>query len=111
MWYRSAMTRKVISDSQLRVFINVYGENAVTDMIRLGLLKRIKDPTVIDILLDTKSTLMAALRYREIHNTTFRKAVDMTEKIKEDLDKFKKNKPRRKGVSNEKTRKVQRKNL
>ena len=74
MWYRSTKTNKIIYSSAFRIVDNVFGEGTFFDLIQNGTLTPISNPTVIDVLRDGGSTVLATIRYRQIHGCDIREA-------------------------------------
>lgn len=88
MWYRSIFTKKIIRDSSFHTLDLICGEGTAERFIDQSILIPIQNPSVIDILQDTGSTVLAASRYREINGGTLREAVDTVEIMKQDMKRF-----------------------
>lgn len=89
MWYRSEETGKVIHSSAAHLIDNMYGEGAFENDIQASLLIPIENPNVIDVLRDTRSLNLAALRYRELHHCSVKEAKFQIKKLKADMASFK----------------------
>lgn len=87
MWYRSTKTNKIIYSSASRIVDNVLGEGTFFDLIQDGTLIPISNPSVIDVLRDGGSTVLAAIRYRQIHGCDIREAREGVKILKRDMAK------------------------
>ena len=87
MWYRSTKTNKIIYSSAFRIVDNVLGEGTFFDLIQNGTLTPISNPSVIDVLRDGGSTVLAAIRYRQIHGCDIRQAREGVKMLKRDMAK------------------------
>lgn len=90
MWYRSKATNKVIHSSAARLYDNICGNGMFEGCVKSGYLIPIENPSVIDILRDTRSVHLAAVRYREIHHCSVKEAKIEVKKLKADMGSFNK---------------------
>lgn len=92
MWYRSFHTGKIIHRSAAHLINNLYGEDAFDALVETGILSEVENPSVIDVLLDTHSLNLAALRYRELNKCTVKEAKFKVKQLKREIASFKNNK-------------------
>lgn len=92
MWYRSKATNKVIHSSAARLYDNICGIGMFDGCVKSGYLIPIENPSVIDILRDTRSVHLATVRYREIHHCSVKEAKIEVKKLKADIASFNTNK-------------------
>lgn len=85
MWYRSTKTNKIIYSSASGIVDNVFGEGTFFDLIQNGTLTPISNPSVIDVLRDGDSTVLAIIRYRQIHGCDIREAREGVKMLKRDM--------------------------
>lgn len=90
MWYRSIITRKLVSSTYFKTIDLIYGKNSAESLIKSGILIPVKDPSVIDILRDNGSEVGAIVRYREIHGCTLSEARDGVKVLKGDMARISK---------------------
>lgn len=93
MWYKSTVTEKVVHSSAAKLIDNVYGKEAFRNDVDSGIIIPIEAPSVVDVLRDTGSVHLAAVRYREIHHCSVREAKAEVKRLKADISAF--NKPRK----------------
>lgn len=92
MWYRSVLTGKLFDDYVVRTANAIYGADMFELYKENGYVKEVSDPSVIDILKETKSFVAATRRYREIHEeTTLKDGYEMVKRIYSDMKRFAKN--------------------
>lgn len=85
VWYRSAVTHKVISESASQVIDNIFGPGTFQNYIAEGTLVKLENPSVIDVLRDTHSTKLATLRYQQIHKCDQKEARAGVKSLKKDM--------------------------
>lgn len=85
-YYKSVYTGKIIRETSLKVFEDVYGTDAIPrSLISAGMLIEIdKEPTVLDCLTYGNRGL-AIQRYREIHECDYAEAKKVVDAIEGDL--------------------------
>lgn len=66
MYYRSTATGKILSEGSVRILNDVFGDEAVANMMNDGLLESIENPSVVDCI-RSGNMASAITRYREIH--------------------------------------------
>ena len=87
-YYESTLTGKIITENDLHVLYDIYGDNVIKDPLCHGILVRVDEPTVIACSKYGRSTVMAVIRSREIHDCTLKEAYDIVKKIKKDVEKY-----------------------
>lgn len=85
MWYRSTITKKTVNSTSAFAINNIYGEGAFDKLVKDAVLEPLENPSVIDVLRETRSTNLAILRYKEIHKCTTREAVAGVTLLKKDM--------------------------
>lgn len=85
MWYRSTFSKKIFNSSSIDALNIVLGDTAAGWFIAHGMIIPIKDPSVIDILKDNGSEVLAMIRYRDIHGCTLSEAREMVKRIMLDM--------------------------
>lgn len=85
MWYRSKFTGKFVRGSAKKLINSTFGKGTFDKLVKLGLFEKVDDPGVVDILCENHSVVMAASRYRELHECTMKEAVAEVKKLKKDM--------------------------
>lgn len=88
MWYRSIFTNKIIRDTSFYTLDNICGNGTAERFIDQSILIPVENPSVIDILWETGSDVLAAARYREIHDCSLKEAVEGVKILKKDMYRF-----------------------
>ena len=85
MWYRSIITNKIVNSYHFRSVDLIYGDGVSENLIKMDFLIPVENPSVIDILRDTHSDVMAMIRYREIHHCGIKEARNGVNAMKKDM--------------------------
>lgn len=89
MWYRSEKTGKIIPGTSSVPYDNILGEGSFDQLVEERMLTVVKNPSVVDILLENGSVAAASTRYREIHpDATLKEALAAVGAIKKDIARF-----------------------
>lgn len=81
---------RVVTEDDLRVINDIYGDKGVENLLKMGHIKKIDPPSVVDCLLGNNKHL-AIKRYREIHEVkALSDALDMVKLMEKDVRRFKK---------------------
>ena len=102
-YYRSTATDKILCENSLKILNDVFGDEAITNMMSDGLLVAIDNPSVVDCIC-SGNMVSAFARYREIHGGTMEDAKKAVYTIRADIsrtrsiDKRKKKKAETKGA-------------
>lgn len=85
MWYRSIITNKFVRGSSDRLVDSIIGKGTFEGFVKNGLLREVENPSVIDILHENKSSILAAVRYQELHNCSRKEAWEGIKALKKDM--------------------------
>ena len=81
-YYKSTITGKILTQHDLDIFDDIYGENSAWNAIGTGSIEKIDPPSVIDCIKNSSSEVVAVRRYREINNCKLADAVEAVREIK-----------------------------
>lgn len=90
MWYRSNLTGKLIHERSSLIIGHIFGDGIFEKLITSGNLTPIDPPSVLDIMMETKSFSLAVVRYREIHGCKYREASNGVRQLLKEMRKNKK---------------------
>lgn len=88
-YYKSTITGKILTQHDLDILDDIYGENTAWNAIGTGPIEKIDPPSVIDCIKNAYSEVVAIHRYREINNC---KLADATKAVREIKARMKRNK-------------------
>lgn len=81
---------RIATEIDLKIINDIYGDKGVENLIKMGHVKQIDPPTVVDCLISGNKYL-AVKRYREIHEVeNLRDAFDMVNEMERDVRNAKK---------------------
>lgn len=86
MWYKSNITDRIVHRGSTEyVLNNMYGRRYFDEAVANGELTKIPDPTVEQLLTETKSINLAATRYMEIQHCSIAEAREQVVAIADEL--------------------------
>lgn len=96
-WYKSTYTNKIIARTAAKVTNNIFGVGTFDSYVEDGVLVPVDNPSVIDVLRDTRSKKLAVIRYQELHKCSAAEAEKGVAILKRDMALPKKWKNKRNG--------------
>lgn len=88
-YYKSNTTGRILTQTDINLLSEVYGEAGVENLIESGSIEKIEPPSVIDCLKKSRFSV-AAMRYREINGTDSAETIAQVREIQKKLNKAKK---------------------
>lgn len=89
MYYKSSITGKILTETQVNVLNDIWGGEEVNAQVERGCLIPMEEkPSVVD-LIKSRNLASAAFRYKEIHGGTIADAWTAVKTIRADVSRFK----------------------
>lgn len=85
MWYQSVYTGKFVRGSSNRLVDSIIGKGTFDTYVKSGILIKVENPSVIDILRENRSVVLAAVRYQELHNCSRKEAWEGVKLLKKSM--------------------------